>query len=200
MPSRIDDLLARIAQLEREVEIELGHARAKWRYRIEAGRIRFERDVRRAHDRLKQSIPAFIRESSPLNLLTAPIIYSLIAPIALLDLWISIYQALCFPIYGIARVRRSTYIVMDHHHLAYLNAIEKLNCVYCAYTNGVFAYVREVAGRTEQYWCPIRHAKRVRAPHTHYREFVDYGDARGYRRELPVLRVKLQGDKPTDEN
>ena len=98
MSSRIDDLLTRIAQLEREVEIELSRARTEWCYRIEAGRIRFERDVRLAHDRLKQSIPAFIRESSPLNLLTAPNIYSLIAPIALLDLWISIYQALCFPI------------------------------------------------------------------------------------------------------
>ena len=29
MPSRIDELLARIAQLEREVEIELSHARAE---------------------------------------------------------------------------------------------------------------------------------------------------------------------------
>ena len=199
MHSRIDDLLARIAQLEREVEIELGRARAEWRYKIEAGRIRFERDVRLAHDRLKQSIPAFIRESSPLNLLTAPIIYSLVAPIALLDLWITVYQTLCFPIYGIARVRRSTYIVIDRHHLAYLNAIEKLNCVYCGYANGVFAYVREVAGRTEQYWCPIRHAKRVRGPHTHYREFVDYGDARGYHRELPMLRGKLKGHKRTDD-
>ena len=199
MPSRLDDLLARIAQLEREVESELSHARAEWRYRIEAGRIRFERDVRLAHDRLKQSIPAFLRESSPLNLLMAPIIYSLIAPIALLDLWISIYQALCFPIYGIARVRRSTYIVIDRHHLAYLNAIEKVNCVYCGYATGVFAYVREVAGRTEQYWCPIRHAKRIRAPHTHYREFVDYGDGEGYHRELPVLRAKLDGDRPTDD-
>jgi hypothetical protein len=177
--SRIDDLLEGIVQLEREVEIELSRARAQWRYRIDAGRVRFERDVRLAHNRLKQSLPAFIRESSPLNLLTAPVIYSLIVPIALLDLWISIYQALCFPIFGIARVRRSTYIVIDRHHLAYLNAIEKVNCVYCGYANGVIAYVREVAGRTEQYWCPIRHAKRVRAPHTHYRKFVDYGDARG---------------------
>jgi len=192
MPSRIDDLLGRIAQLEREVEIEIGHARAEWRYRIDAGRIRFERDVRLAHSRLKQRIPAFIRESSPLNLLTAPAIYSLIAPIALLDLWISVYQALCFPIYGIARVRRSTYIVIDRQHLAYLNGIEKINCMYCGYTNGVFAYVREVAGRTEQYWCPIKHAKRLRAPHSHYREFVDYGDASGYHRELPLLRAKLK--------
>ena len=194
MPSRLDDLLARIAQLERDVETELTHARSEWRYRVEAGRIRFERDVWEAHKRLKQRIPAFIRESSPLNLATAPIIYSLIAPIALLDLWISLYQALCFPLYGIARVRRSSYIVIDRNHLAYLNGIEKLNCVYCGYANGVLAYVREVAGRTEQYWCPIRHAKRVKAPHAHYREFVDYGDARGYHRELPVLRRRLKDE------
>ena len=192
MPSRIDDLLERITQLEREVEIELNRARAEWRYRIEAGRVRFERDVRLAHDRLKQSIPAFIRESSPVNLLTAPIIYSLIAPIALLDLWITLYQALCFPLYGIARVRRSTYIVIDRHHLAYLNAIEKANCMFCGYANGVFAYTREIAGRTEQYWCPIRHAKRVRGPHPHYGEFVAFGDADGYRKRLPLLRAELK--------
>ena len=83
--------------------------------------------------------------------------------------------------------------------LADLNAIEKVTCVYCGYVNWVVAYVREVAGRTEQYWCPIRHAKRVRAPHTHSREFVDYGDARGYQREIPVLRVKLKGNRPADD-
>jgi hypothetical protein len=195
MPGRIDDLLAHIAQLERDVETELNEARQQWRYRIDAGRVRFERDVRLTHNRLKQGLPRFLRESSPLNLLTAPIIYSLIVPIALLDLWISLYQSMCFPIYGIARVRRSAYIVIDRNHLGYLNAVEKLNCVYCGYVNGVFAYVREIAGRTEQYWCPIRHAKRVRAPHPHYREFVDYGDADGYHRELPVLRVKLKDER-----
>ena len=199
MPSRLDDLLTRITQLEREVETELGQARDEWRYKIEAGRVRFEHDVRRAHDRLKQSIPTFIRESRPLNLLSAPVIYSLIVPIALLDLWISAYQAACFPLYGIARVRRSTYIVIDRHHLGYLNAIEKLNCVYCGYVNGVFAYVREIAGRTEQYWCPIRHGKRVPTPHVHYREFVDYGDAKGYHRELPMLRARLKGRRSADD-
>ena len=86
-------------------------------------------------------------------------------------------------------------MVIDRHHLAYLNAIEKLNCVYCGYANGVFAYVREIAGRTEQYWCPIRHAKRVRSPHAHYRTFVDYGDAEGYQCRLPVLRNQLKQDR-----
>jgi hypothetical protein len=193
MPSRIDGLLAHIAQLEREVEHELNRARDQWRYRVEAGRIRFERDVHLAHERLKQRIPQYIRESSPLNILTAPIIYSMVVPIALLDASFSLYQVLCFPLYGISHVPRSVYIVaVDRRHLAYLNAIEKLNCVYCGYANGVLAYVREIAGRTEQYWCPIRHANAVRGPHAHYLDFVDYGDAEGYHRRLPMLREKLK--------
>lgn len=192
MPSPLDDLRMHIAQLERELDAELQRARERWRYRIDAGRVRFDRDIRLAHARLKQGIPRFLRESNPLSVLTAPIIYSLIVPVAILDVWVSAYQLVCFPAYGIARVRRSAYIVIDRHHLAYLNGIEKLNCVFCGYTNGVFAYVREIAGRTEQYWCPIRHAKRMRAPHAHYRDFVEFGDAAGYRRELPRLRARLQ--------
>lgn len=199
MTSRIDDLLEHIARLERELEIELRSARARWRYRIEAGRIRFDRNVRAAHERLRQRVPRFLRESSLANVLTAPVIYSLFVPIALLDLWTSIYQGICFRAYGIARVRRSGYVVFDRQHLAYLNPIEKLNCAFCGYANGVLAFVREVAGRTEQYWCPIRHAHRVRAPHTHYRRFVEYGDAEGYRSRLIPLRQDLKEADPPDD-
>jgi hypothetical protein len=190
----MDDLLRRIAALEREIDTEFEAVRAKWRYRIEKGRIRFERGVRDVHRRLRRSLPRYLRESDILSILTAPIIYSLIVPFAIVDLWVTIYQSVCFRVYGIARVKRSAYIVIDRHHLAYLNGIEKLNCVYCGYANGVLAYVREVAGRTEQYWCPIRHARRVHAPHTHYREFVDFGDAEGYHRRLIPLREELAED------
>jgi len=196
MASRIDDLLERIVALEREIDAEFESLRAGWRYRIEKGRVRFEREVRDAHRKLRRSIPRYLRESQILSVVTAPVIYSMVVPIAILDLWVTVYQALCFRAYGMTRVRRSAYIVIDRHHLAYLNGIEKLNCVYCGYANGVFAYVREVAGRTEQYWCPIRHARRVHAPHTHYREFVDYGDAQGYQRRLIRLRKEL-ADEPS---
>jgi hypothetical protein len=192
MPSRIDDLRAHIAQLEHDLEGELQAARERWRYRIDAGRVRFERDVHLAHARLKQRLPRFLRESTFLTVLSAPVIYSLIVPIGLLDLWVSAYQRVCFPIYGIARVPRGAYIVIDRQHLAYLNVIEKANCVFCGYANGVFAYVREIAGRTEQYWCPIRHAKRPRSTHSHYHEFVDFGDAAGYKQRLPMLRAELK--------
>lgn len=151
-----------------------------------------ERDLHRAQKRLRQSIPSYLLESRPLNLLAAPIIYSMIVPIALLDAWISVYQWMCFPLFGIRRVRRRNYIVIDRHKLAYLNGIEKLNCVYCGYANGVFAYTREITGRTETYWCPIKHGKRTRDAHLYYEDFAAYGDATDYKRRLPLLRRSLK--------
>jgi hypothetical protein len=141
---------------------------------------------------LRQSIPAFLRESSIAALLTTPVIYSVLPVFLVLDAWVTAYQWVCFPAYGIARVVRRRYFVIDRHKLTYLNGIEKANCVYCSYANGVIAYVREVAGRTEQYWCPIKHARVIPAPHARYRRFLDYGDARGYREELPAMRRALR--------
>ena len=126
------------------------------------------------------------------TILTAPIIYSMIVPFAVLDLWVAIYQAVCFRAWGIALVRRRDYIAVDRHKLAYLNALEKLNCLFCSYANGVIGYVREVAARTEQYWCPIHHARRTRHPHERSRAFLPYGDAAGYRHGLPSLRAALR--------
>jgi hypothetical protein len=199
MVSRLDELLEHIAVLEKQLEAEFSDARARLHYRIDAGRVRFAREVRQAHRQIRQSVPQFLIDSSLRNMLTAPFVYSLIVPVVILDLWVSVYQAICFRFYGIARVRRSAYIVIDRQHLAYLNTIEKLNCVYCGYVNGVFAYVREIAGRTEQYWCPIRHATRVRAPHPQYRHFVDYGDAEAYRTRLLPLRKDLRDPAKTDD-
>lgn len=166
--------------------------RRRWRYRIHEGRVRFDHEVREAHRRLKQSIPAYLRGANYFSLLTAPVVYSLFVPLALLDLWVSAYQWVCFPIYGVAPVRRRRYFPLDRHRLEYLNAIEKANCTFCTYANGLIAYVREVAARTEQYWCPIRHAQAMQAPHPRYRTFFDYGDAERYHGELTVLRRTLR--------
>ena len=38
----------------------------------------------------------------------------------------------------------------------------------------------EIAGRTEQYWCPIKHALRMKTVHSRYQKFFDYGDAEQY--------------------
>jgi hypothetical protein len=151
-----------------------------------------ERDLRRAQKRLKQSIPSYILESRPPNVLAAPVIYSMIVPIVLLDVWISLYQWICFPLFDIRLVRRRDYVIIDRHKLSYLNGIEKLNCVYCGYANGVFAYAREITGRTETYWCPIKHRRRAQDPHVYYEDFAAYGDAQGYKRRLPAVRRSLK--------
>jgi hypothetical protein len=126
------------------------------------------------------------------TVLTAPVIYSLAVPFVVMDAWVSFYQAVCFRAWGIARVRRSRYFAIDRHKLAYLNGIEKLNCLFCSYANGLIAYVREIAARTEQYWCPIHHARRVRHPHDYYKAFAPYGDPEAYHRVLPRLRQSLR--------
>ena len=72
--------------------------------------------------------------------------------------------------------------------LAYLNIIEKINCIYCGYFNGLIAYVQEVAARTEQYWCPIKYARRVSYMHGRYHKFLEFGDGKGYKERLEQLR------------
>jgi len=193
--SRMLEVLDRLRALESDLEHEVQAAQERWHYRIESGKVRFEAEMHRQHRRMRTSLRRFLRESYLPSVLSAPVIYSVAVPFLILDAWIALFQLICFPIYGIPRVRRADYIAVDRHKLAYLNGIEKVNCDYCSYANGVLAYAREVAARTEQYWCPIRHARRVRGPHPRYREFVDYGDADGYHRQLPVLRQDLNNER-----
>lgn len=181
----------RIAALQSELEAEFARRRARLRYGLERGRIVFEEEIIRRHKELRTGLLRYIANARPLVVLTAPVIYALIVPLALLDLSVMLYQAVCFPAYGIERVRRRDYLVFDRHHLAYLNALEKLNCAYCSYANGVIAFVREVAARTEQYWCPVKHARRAIGAHAYYATFSDYGDADAYREE--IARLSGQG-------
>jgi hypothetical protein len=154
-------------------------------------RVRFEREVLEQQRRFKTGVIAYLLTANLLSVLTAPVIYALLVPIMLLDLSITIYQHICFRAYGLPRVKRSNYFVYDRTHLAYLNLIEKVNCAYCSYGNGVMAYGREVVARTEQYWCPIKHARKIMAAHPYYTGFVDFGDAKSYQKELENLRKEL---------
>ncbi len=201
MTERIDTLLETMRALEQEMEEEFAKARAGLRYGLEHGRARFEAEVVRRHRELKTGLARYLGRANPLVVLTAPVIYSLIVPFAILDLWVSAYQAICFRVYGIPRVKRSRYMVFDRSGLAYLNLIERFNCAYCSYANGVVAYAREVAGRTEQYWCPIKHARRVLGAHERYSTFADYGDGDGYLDYLMRARARLRAetDTPPDD-
>ncbi len=196
MTQRMHELADEIVRLQVELDREIHKRRDLLGFRLHAGLVEFEHDVIVEHRRLRLGLARFVSRAPLATVLSAPLIYSLIVPFVFIDAWVSVYQAICFRIYRIPGVRRADYISVDRRHLAYLNSIEALNCVFCGYCNGVIAYVREVASRTEQYWCPIKHAMRIADPHQRYYEFLEYGDAADYRARLDEFRERLRAVKP----
>jgi hypothetical protein len=191
MNPKISELLARIQHMEQEIELEMKRKRAELQADFEETRVRFEHEVLEQQRRFKTGLLTYVFSAKLSTALTAPIIYAVFFPMVLLDVAVTLYQIICFPVYGIARVKRSDYFVFDRSHLAYLNLLEKFNCAYCSYGNGLMAYAREVVARTEQYWCPIKHARKIMAAHPYYTGFVGFGDAEAYKRELEELRTEL---------
>lgn len=191
MNSKVSEILQRIRELEADLENELESRREALHVRFEHHRVRFEREIIQRQKQFKVGLLRYLAFAEPRHLVTAPVIYSMIVPLVILDVTVTLYQWLCFPLYRIERVKRSDYMAFDRRHLAYLNLIEKFHCTYCSYANGLINYVKEIIARTEQYWCPIRHARRLLETHSRYGQFVDYGDAEAYRRELDALRNAL---------
>ncbi|MEX8493738.1 hypothetical protein [Sphaerotilus sp.] len=199
MNTHLDDLLARMHHLEAELEAELTRRRGEIEFVIENRRVQFAQEVLHLQRQNKVGLWRFLAQSSLAAVLTAPVIYAGFIAFAVMDLFVTVYQAICFPVYGIPKVRRSDYIVFDRTDLPYLNAIEKFNCFYCSYGNGVAAYLREAAARTEQYWCPIKHARRMVATHDRYPRFFEYGDAQAYREGLERLRRRYDTEASADD-
>jgi hypothetical protein len=180
--------LPTLEKIEEEIKSE-------W-YELRNGKVWFSEEIKKEQRKLKTSLAHYVLHSRLLAILTPPFIYAVIIPFVLLDVFVSVYQLVCFPVYGIPKARRRDYIAVDRNKLRYLNAIEGLNCLYCSYGNGVLAYAVEVAGRTEQHWCPIKHARRVQNAHDRYAHFLPYGDAQAYRKEIDTIRDDFKDLKP----
>ena len=195
MAHEISTLLDRMRALEVMLDAELARRRAELNVGLEHGRVVFEEEILRRHRALQTRLWTYVRNARPLVALTAPVIYAGIIPFLLLDLFVTIYQAVCFPVYGIEKVKRGDYLIFDRSHLAYLNALEKLNCAYCSYGNGLIGYAREITARTEKHWCPIKHARRAIGAHEHTVEFSDFGDAEAHvRAQEAWQKSRVKGD------
>lgn len=196
MDPNTHEFMARIRELEACIEQQAQERRRHWQADFESRKVRFEAEVLAQQKRFRMGMLRYLFTAQWRNVLSVPFLYPVIVPLVLLDVSVTLYQWICFPLYRIPRVRRSHYFVFDRTHLAYLNLLEKFNCAYCSYGNGLVAYVREVVGLTEQYWCPIKHARKVLDAHPHYLDFADYGDAEHYQQELTRLRAALARMKP----
>jgi len=197
MNERIRRLLEEISALEDDLRTALHEQETRLHFRIVGKRIEFQKAIRDRHRELRVSLLSWFAGSELRNVVSAPVIYAMVVPFAVFDIAVTIYQFLCFPLYRIRRVRRGDYIVIDRHNLDYLNFFERLHCTYCAYANGVIAYASEIAARTEQYWCPIKHARKVLGTHARYRQFADFGDAADYPAAVGRLRAELAAERET---
>ena len=195
MNEKIRHILGQITALEDELRQSLHEQEHTLIYQVKGKRVEFERAVKDAHLQLKTGIFRWFLSVRPQNYLTAPFIYGMIFPLVLLDIFVTVYQATSFPIYGIAKALRSDYIVFDHRHLAYLNIFDKVHCLYCSYANGLIAYTLEITARTEQYFCPIKHAHKILGTHARYAQFLDYGEAEDFQAKREALRMALAKEK-----
>lgn len=195
MNEKIKIILDNIRELEEELRTLLYEQQTSLSYKIAGKRVEFEKSIRDAHKKLKTSWFYWFISSNVKHLISIPFIYALVFPLLIFDFGVSVYQSVCFRLYGITIVKRSDHFIFDHQHLAYLNIFEKINCLYCSYASGLINYGREIAARTEEYWCPIKHAHKIIDPHNRYMEFLDYGDAESYKNKLEEIRKNIKNKR-----
>ena len=129
--STIDDILERLRTLQTELETEidqlLSEKRELFRYNLSKGKVHFEQGMKALQRHQRTGLWKYISAAHVGHLFTMPIVYSVVIPLVMLDLMVTFYQHVCFRIYGIPLVVRRKYVIIDRHHLAYLNIIEKIN-------------------------------------------------------------------------
>lgn len=192
MNDKIREIVEEIEAKKLKLAQEIAKQESHISYEIQNGYVKFEKEVLAKQKKNMKNLVTWFREVPFLHFLAAPIIYGMLIPTMIFDGLLFVYQHVVFRIFKFKFIKRSDYVLFDHHYLGYLNPIEKLNCLYCSYVNGLMLYASAIAGRTEFYFCPIKHAKKVAYEHSFYDKFLAYGDEEEYQKKLKELRQNSQ--------
>ena len=192
MNDKIRELIEEIDTKKLTHAAEIDKQESHISYEIKNGYVTFEKEVLAKQRENMKNLLSWFMEVPLLHFLTAPLIYAMVIPAILFDVLLFVYPHIAFRVFKFEFIKRSDYMHFDHHYLGYLNIIEKLNCLYCSYFNGLMLYGSAIAGRTELFFCPIKHAKKVVSQHKFYEEFLSYGDEVEYQKKLKELRKNSQ--------
>jgi len=192
MSDKIKEIIEEIEAMKVKLGEEIAQQEKDISYEIQNGYVQFEKEVLDKQKENMKNLLAWFRDIPLLHLLASPLVYAMVIPAILFDIILFIYQQVIFRIFKFKFIERSDYIRFDRQYLGYLNLIEKLNCMYCSYFNGLMQYAAAIAGRTELYFCPIKHAKKVAYEHDYNDEFFRYGDEDEYQKKLEALRKKSE--------
>jgi len=179
---RISEILEEINLKKKELLKEYAKLKKKYDFSFEKGRIKFSEAAKKYQTKFRTPLLKYISRPGFRHAVSIPFIYTMFIPAVLLDIFLLVYQQTAMRLYGIPLVKRKSYLNMDRKHLKYLNILQKVNCIYCSYMNGLFAFALEVAGRTEKYWCPIKSAQEKPWEHNWEAKFADYGDPEGFKK------------------
>ena len=197
MKSTISRILQEIENKRKELAEEYERIKKKYNFEYIKWKITFSKEQKLENKKKKRSFWQTTKSTTFREYLSIPFIYSMMIPAVILDLFLFIYQQTAMRLYRISLVKRSDYITLERKHLDYLNWVEKLNCIYCSYVNWLFAYAVEIAWRTEKYWCPIKHAKKMTSSHNWEKYFADYGDADWFKEVFRKNQEFYQDEKET---
>jgi len=175
MDSKIKKILEKMDEMNTALEKEYARLAEKYGFFFQQKKVIFLQKIRERNKGFKIPTWKYVIPKRIRHVLSLPFIYSILIPVILLDIFLTLYQWCAFSLYHIPRVKRSEYIVYDRKFLDYLNIVQKVHCLYCSYVNGFFAYAVEIGARTERYWCPIKAAHRPKVYHSWYKDFADYG-------------------------
>ncbi len=192
MSDKIKEMIEEIEAMKIRLGEEITQHEKDISYEIQNGYVQFEKEVLDKQKENMKNLLTWFRDIPLLHLLASPLVYGMIIPAILFDIILFIYQQVVFRIFKFKFIKRSDYILFDRQYLGYLNSIEKLNCLYCSYFNGLMQYAAAIAGRTELYFCPIKHAKKVAYQHDFYDAFFSYGDEDKYQKKLEALRKRFE--------
>lgn len=95
--------------------------REQFNYSLQRGKVVFEYKVHNWQRQYRTGLLQYLRKPPLTYIISAPVIYGMVAPLLFLDFSITLYQHICFRIYGVPLVCRSDYMTFDRHHLDYLN-------------------------------------------------------------------------------
>jgi hypothetical protein len=173
--SKIKKYLDKIDLLHESLQKEYERLGKKYGFSITKRRIIFIQKFNERNRNFRIPVWKYVIPKNIRHFLSIPFIYIMIIPAVILDIFIIFYNNIALPLYRIPKVKRKDHFIYDRQFLAYLNIVQKINCIYCSYVNGLFSYATEIGARTERYWCPIKAAHKPISYHSWYKDFADYG-------------------------
>lgn len=125
-------------------------------------------------------------------LISTPFIYGMLIPMIIFHILIELYHRIVFSLYDIEYVDYKQHFIFKRYKLNKLTLLQKINCIYCEYGNGLASYIKSIIGKTEVYWCPIKNGRNKNFTHEYYNKFIDVDNVENFEFHRENMRNEVQ--------